>query len=204
MGMTPSAQQMIAELDAALGSAPVKRRVAIMRKVTDLYIEGAATFTEEQIAFFDIVMKLLAQRVGREALIELVGLLASTDNAPADTVNRLAQDEDIAVAGPILQNSNALVDSVLVEIAKGKGQKHLLAIAARARINAVITDALIGRGFQDVVRKVVANDGAQLSENTFVKLINDCNRDKGLAKQIAARKDIPEELQPFLKLALGA
>jgi uncharacterized protein (DUF2336 family) len=202
--MTPSAQQMIAELDAALGSAPVKRRVAIMRKVTDLYIEGAATFTEEQIAFFDIVMKLLAQRVGREALIELVGLLANTDNAPADTVNRLAQDDDIAVAGPILQNSNALVDSVLVEIAKGKGQKHLLAIAARARINAVITDALIGRGFQDVVRKVVANDGAQLSENTFVKLINDCNRDKGLAKQIAARKDIPEELQPFLKLALGA
>ena len=202
--MTPSAQQLIAELDAALGSAQVKRRVAIMRKVTDLYIEGSSTFTEEQIAFFDIVMKLLAQRVGREALIELVGLLANTDNAPADTVSRLAQDDDIAVAGPILQNSNALVDSVLVEIAKGKGQKHLLAIAARARINAVITDALIGRGFQDVVRKIVANDGAALSENTFVKLINDCNRDKNLAKQIVARKDIPEELQPFLQLALGA
>ena len=55
-----------------------------------------------------------------------------------------------------------------------------------------------------MVRKIVANDGAALSENTFVKLINDCNRDKTLAKQIAARKDIPEELQPFLKLALGA
>ena len=80
--MTPSAQQLIAELDAALGSAQVKRRVAIMRKVTDPYIEGSSTFTEEQIAFFDIVMKLLAQRVGREALIELVGLLANTDNAP--------------------------------------------------------------------------------------------------------------------------
>lgn len=202
--MTPNAQQLVAELDAALGSAPVKRRVAIMRKVTDLYIEGSTTFTEEQVQFFDIVMKLLAQRVGREALIELVGLLANTDHAPADTVNRLAQDDDIAVAGPILQNSKALVDSVLVEIAKGKGQKHLLAIAARARINAVITDALIGRGFLDVVRKVVANNGAELSENTFVKLINDCNRDKTLAKQISARKDIPEELQPFLKLALGA
>lgn len=202
--MTPNAQQLVAELDAALGSAPVKRRVAIMRKVTDLYVEGAANFTEEQVQFFDIVMKLLAQRVGREALIELVGMLANTDNAPAETVNRLAQDEDIAVAGPILQNSKALVDNVLVEIAKGKGQKHLLAIAARARINAVITDALIGRGFTDVVRKVVANDGAELSENTFVRLINDCNRDKALAKQISQRKDIPEGLQPFLKLAFGA
>jgi len=202
--MTPNAQQLVAELDAALGSAPVKRRVAIMRKVTDLYVEGSGHFTEEQVQFFDIVMKLLAQRVGREALIELVGLLANTDNAPAETVNRLAQDEDIAVAGPLLQNSNALVDNVLVEIAKGKGQKHLLAIAARARINAVITDALIGRGFTDVVRKVVANEGAELSENTFVRLINDCNRDKALAKQISQRKDIPEELQPFLKLALGA
>ena len=202
--MTPNAQQLVAELDAALGSAPVKRRVAIMRKVTDVYVEGAGHFSEEQVQFFDIVMKLLAQRVGREALIELVGLLANTDNAPAETVNRLAQDEDIAVAGPLLQNSNALVDNVLVEIAKGKGQKHLLAIAARARINAVITDALIGRGFTDVVRKVVANEGAELSENTFVRLINDCNRDKALAKQISQRKDIPEELQPFLKLALGA
>ena len=202
--MTPSAQTLISELDTALGSAPVKRRVAIMRKVTDLYVEGASSFTDEQVEFFDLVMKLLAQRVGREALIELVGLLANTDNAPAETVNRLAHDEDIAVAGPILQNSNALVDSVLVEIVKGKGQKHLLAIAARARINAVITDALIGRGFTDVVRKVVANEGATFSENTFVRLINDCNRDKTLAKQVAARKDIPEELQPFLKLALGA
>ena len=202
--MTPNAQQLVAELDAALGSAPVKRRVAIMRKVIDVYVEGAGHFSDEQVQFFDTVMKLLAQRVGREALIELVGLLASTDNAPAETVNRLAQDEDIAVAGPLLQNSNALVDNVLVDIAKGKGQKHLLAIAARVRINSVITDALIGRGFTDVVRKVVANEGAELSENTFVRLINDCNRDKSLAKQISQRKDIPEELQPFLKLALGA
>jgi uncharacterized protein (DUF2336 family) len=199
----PHKQSLIVEIDTMLSAASVSRRTTILRQITDLFIEGAASYSEEQIAIFDLVLKILTENVERMALVELSGRLASTDNAPADLVNRLSWDDDIAVAGSILEKSSALIDSDLVEIAKVKGQNHLLAIAGRTRINAPITDVLIGRGLPDVTRKIVTNDGACFSETAFVKLINEAKRDENLAAMIATRKDIPAELRPFLQLVLA-
>ncbi len=59
------------------------------------------------------------------------------------------------------------------------------------------------RGNSDLVRKLAANEGARFSETGYARMINAAKNDKVLATTIAARPDVPEELQPFLKLALS-
>ena len=48
---------------------------------------------------------------------------------------------------------------------------------------------------------VVTNLGAMFSERGFVKVVHVARGNEALAAAIAARKDVPEELLPFLQLA---
>jgi len=113
---------------------------------------------------------------------------------------RLSRNSDIEVYRPVLENSNVLDDTALVGIASSMGQGHLLAIAARVRINGVVTDVLVDRGNKAVRCKVTANAGAEISERGFARLITESKHDQELAALVVKRKDIPAELQPFLKL----
>ncbi len=191
---------LINELDAVLGAASVPRRTAILQQVTDLFLEGAASYSDEQVAVFDVVMNLLVQKIERPALIELSKRLASANRAPADTIGRLASDDDLMISEAILVHCNAITDETIVEIAKAKGQGHLLAIASRKELTEAITDVLISRADPKVMRNVLSNRGAQISQVGFVKLINEAKRDSKLTELLSSRSDVPSELQPFLEL----
>jgi uncharacterized protein (DUF2336 family) len=104
----------------------------------------------------------------------------------------------------VLERSKVLTDENLIEIARTKGQEHLLAIAARPQVSETVTDALVERGDAHVTQKVVANDGARLSELGFVKVVHEARTDEALASTLRGRKDVPPELRPFLKLASAA
>jgi uncharacterized protein (DUF2336 family) len=106
-------------------------------------------------------------------------------------INHLSNNDDIAVAGQVLAKSKVLTDENLVEIAKTKGQEHLLAIAARAHVSETVTDALVERGDAHVTQKVVSNNGARLSELGFVKVVHEARTDVALASTLAHRKDVP-------------
>ena len=145
----------------------------------------------------------LIENIGQPALVELSDRLSSVDKGPGNALARLSSSDDIAVSGPALARSNSLTDKDLVAIAGKKGQKQLAAIAGRPRISEVVTDVLVERGNAEVSRKVSANLGARISETGFVKLINKAKKDRELANAIANRNDLPQELVPFLQLALN-
>lgn len=201
--MSEVATALLTELDVTLSRVTPLRRLAMLRQMTDLYFAGAASYTAEQVAVFDALIKRLTQGVAPKALAELSSRLAALDGAPADTVLRLSSDDDLAVSGPVLEKSAQLKDGDLVGIAKTKSQGHLLAIAGRAHIADTVTDVLVERGNQAVKRKVTANEGANISENSFARLISDARTDKDLASIVRKREDIPAELKPFLEMALA-
>ena len=72
-------------------------------------------------------------------------------------MRQLAKDDDIAVAGPVLQQSPRLAETDLVDIARTKSQAHLLAISGRTGIAEAVTDVLVRRGDREVVRSVADN-----------------------------------------------
>ena len=201
--MMPAAQSLITELDATLSNISDARHLMILRRVTDLFLVDAGNYSDEQVAIFDDVISRLIEDIGQPALIELSARLAPVAKAPANVVARLSGNDDIEISGPALEKSDSLTDDTLAEIAEKKSQKHLVAIAGRARINEIVTDILVDRGNSEVARKVTANLGARLSELGFVKLIKRAKSDKPLAAMIATRTDMPSELEPFLKLTLA-
>lgn len=201
--MMPAAQSLITELDETLSKIPDARQLVILQRVTDLFLVGAENYDDEQIAIFDDVICRLIENIGQSALIELSDRLSSVGKGPGNALARLSSSDDIAVSGPALARASALTDKDLVAIAGKKGQKQLAAIAGRQQISEVVTDVLVERGNSEVSRKVSANRGAKFSEIGFVKLINKAKKDRELATAISNRGDLPEELVPFLKLALS-
>ena len=201
--MNPQTQVLLTDLDTTLTKASSSRHLVMLRQLTDLFVAGALSYSPEQVSVFDAVFKRLTEGIEPRALIEFSGRLAGFDSAPTDIINRLSSADDVAIAGPVLEKSNLLSDETLVGVAKTKSQGHLLAIAARTRINDAVTDVLVERGNSDVKRKVTANDGALFSETGFARLVADARADKKFAGLVAKRKDIPAELQPFLDMVLG-
>lgn len=162
--------------------------------MTDLFLRGAEALPDEHVIIFDDVMCYLIEKIERDALIELSGRLAPIDNAPTKVVGRLSRHDDIMISGPVLEQSKALTDADLVDIAKTKSQDHLSAIAGREHLSEGVTDILIKRGTSKVAQKVTANVGARFSQLGFTHLTCRAESDDELAEAVANRKDLPPEL----------
>jgi uncharacterized protein (DUF2336 family) len=77
--------------------------------------------------------------------------LAPIANAAPRTIHKLAFDDEIEVAGPVLSQSERLTEAALIEGAKLKGQDHTLAISRRRTLGEAVTDMLIERGDRQVL-----------------------------------------------------
>jgi uncharacterized protein (DUF2336 family) len=185
---------LIAELEAAVQTGTPEKRVETLRRVTGLFLDQSNQLNEQQIAVFDDVLLHLVQRIEHKALVQLSDSLAPVDNAPIEVVRRLSRDDDIAVAGPILTQSNRLTDEDLVDLAQHKGQGHLLAISGRTSLSEVVTDVLVDRGDMLVHHTLARNAGAQFSETGFATLVKNSETEEALAEKLGLRLDIPLEL----------
>ena len=121
-------------------------------------------------------------------------MLAPIGNAPAEVMMHLAMDDDIAVAGPALEHSTRLEPPDLANIARQKSQQHLLALSARKDVAEAVTDILVRRGNQEVVRKLACNGNARVSAEGFATLVETARLDAELAAALARRADIPPQL----------
>ena len=182
---------LINELEDALHSSSSEKRLATLRRVTDLFLNEADRLNEEQIAVFDDVLVHLVQRIELKARVELSNVLAPLHNAPIEAVRRLANDDEVDVASPVLTKSSRLSENDLVEIAKNKSQGHLRAISGRAALSEIVTDVLIERGDREVVHTLAANSGARFSELGYNSIAHKAAHDGPLAEKFAVRVDVP-------------
>jgi uncharacterized protein (DUF2336 family) len=193
-----NAAKVLDQLEDTLSRGTVERRVETLRKITDLFMVNASNYTDEHAAVFDDVFQVLVLKVEISAKILLSQRLAPIASAPPRIVHTLAFDDAIDVAGPMLTQSDRLTDEMLVENAMSKSQAHLLAISRRNRLSPVVTDVLVDRGDSNVVNSVVANLGAEFSENGYTRLLELAERDDDLATCVGTRPSIPRH--HFVKL----
>ncbi|HKA80232.1 MAG TPA: DUF2336 domain-containing protein [Xanthobacteraceae bacterium] len=191
-------RSLIDELEANLASGNVQHRLKILQRVTDLFLAGSHHYSGAEIELFDDVLMRLVTEIETEARARLSQRLASVVNAPPGLIRRLAFDDAIVVAAPVLASSPQLSDADLIENAATKSQDHLYAIAQRLKLSEAVTDVLVERGNRRVVRRVASNDGAQFSFKTYEKLVSHARDDRKLGLTIGRRSDIPR--QCFLRL----
>jgi uncharacterized protein (DUF2336 family) len=202
--MTSAAQPLLIELDTVLTRAPPAWRNTTLRRLTDLFLVDAASYSDDQVAVFDDVISRLIEKSDRPTLIELSTRLARVQNAPCRVVGTLARHADILIAGPLLEKSNVLTDADLVEIAdkERRDPNLLMMIAARPQLNEAVTDVLIRRGNAALARKIIDRTDAPISESSFARMVTSVENDKELAAAIAKREDLPAELRPWLDAVL--
>jgi uncharacterized protein (DUF2336 family) len=188
-----SQNDLIYQLDDILASKYVSRRVEILQRVTDLFVVGSGKFSEEHVDLFDHVMGKLLKNVESAARAKFGTRLAVLPDAPPKVIRELALDDSIAVAGPVLRQSERVDEDILVETAKTKGQGHLLAISSRKTLVEAVTDVLVVRGDSAVVSNTAKNDGARFSNSGLSTLVEKACDDGDLALSVWLRPDIPRE-----------
>jgi uncharacterized protein (DUF2336 family) len=195
-------ENLLDELQATLAHGTVARRVEALRRVTDLFLNNAVDYSDEQIDLFDDVFQCLILQIETSAKALLANRLAPVDIAPPMTIRALAFDDVIEVAGPVLTQSSRLDDDTLIEAARNKSQAHLMAISNRKSLSGAVTDVLVLRGNDEVVQNTVNNPGAEFTERGFTRLVNRAENDDDLATCVGLRPTIPRHL--YLKLLAKA
>jgi uncharacterized protein (DUF2336 family) len=188
-----SAASLIPELDDIVKRGDPKRRADAARRISELFLQGAANFRADHVDLFDGVLSSLvphAELAARADLAERLSLLA---NAPRGLVGQLAHEDEIAIAGPLLRRSPVISEQTLVQIASAKGQGHLLAMTERPALSPDLTDVIISRGDRDVVRGAAGNAGAAFSPDGYSTLIKRAGQDGVLTLKIGQRDDLSAE-----------
>jgi uncharacterized protein (DUF2336 family) len=193
---------LLFELEEAMSGGSTLRRAVILQRVIDLFVSGAMHFSEEQVSLFDDVITRLSDKIETAARMELAERLAPIPNAPPIIVRKLAFDDEVAVAAPILTQSSRLDDDALVENAKTMGQGHLMAISRRQSVNAIVTDVIVVRGDRDVAHCIAGNSGARFSAGGYSTLVRRSTGDDSLAECVGLRADLPRNL--YLQLLAKA
>src|SRR5260221_10542036 len=197
-----TSESLLDELQTTLAHGTVARRVETLRRVTDLFINGAVDYSDEQVVLFDDVFQCLILHIETSAKALLANRLAPIGTAPPLTIRALAFDDLIEVAAPVLAQSERLDDDALIEAARNKSQAHLMAISTRRVLSDAVTDVLVLRGNDEVIQSTVNNPGAEFSERGFTRLVDRAEGDDNLATCIGLRPTIPRHL--YLKLIAKA
>jgi uncharacterized protein (DUF2336 family) len=148
-------------------------RYQLADKIGCLVPEWSAEQREKAEALtITVLRQLAADQLPRVRAI-ISEHLKSADGVPKDIVLQLARDLEVIVAAPVLQFSPLLSDQDLLEIiAAGREAGTLSAIAKRRGLGGDVADAVAQTLDAKAVATLLANDSAQLREDTLDWIID--------------------------------
>jgi uncharacterized protein (DUF2336 family) len=184
------ATSLIPGLDEIVRHGDPKRRAEAARRIAELFLQGSANFRPDHVDLFDGVLTDLVPHTEPAARAELAERLSVLANAPRGLVGQLAREDEILIAGPLLRRSPVIDEGALIEIARHKGQGHLLAMAERPTLTPGITDVIVRRGDREVVRRAAVNAGAEFSHAGYSALIKRAGSDAVLTLAVGQREDL--------------
>src|SRR6202051_3056945 len=111
-------KSLLAELEDAMSKGTAESCLLALWHATDILIGGR--YSEDQIWTFGKIIGRLAEEIELAARIRLANKLAPSNNAPIAVIKKLAFDDSIDVAGPVLRQSRRLASKLLVENARSK------------------------------------------------------------------------------------
>ena len=179
-------------LDEIISNGDPRRLAEVSRRITELFLQGAANLRPDHVDLFDGILIDLVPHTEIAARTDLAERLSLLGNAPRALVGQLAREDEILIAGPLLRRSPVIDEAALLEIAGIKGQGHLLAMSERPTLSPDLTDVIVSRGDREVVRRAAGNAGAQFSPTGYSALIERASQDGVLTLTVGQRDDLSE------------
>jgi uncharacterized protein (DUF2336 family) len=192
----PISMQLTREDVAKLMANPSgEMRAETTAKIAAQFDAQALSPSERRIAE-DIFRTLVrdTEVLVREALATH---LKSTQDLPHDVALALARDVE-TVALPMLKFSEVLRDEDLIEILRGQEPAKQVAIARRPGVSEPVSDALIDTGNEKAVARLVANEGAKLTERALGRVMTEYEESEAVYDSLARRPNMPASISAQL------
>lgn len=170
MGESVQRELDVETLFAMARDKSAEGRAALVDTITDLFVGGERVLSDKERSLMLDILQQLVLEVEQSVRSALAERLADETSIPRELVVMLAND-DIEVAHPILMRSPLLRDPELIEIIHHRTMQHKLSIAMRESISEPVSDELVAQGDETVIRTLLENGGAKISQATLEYLV---------------------------------
>ena len=167
-------------------------KLTLVEKLTHQYTaDGAEHFKAEESHLAEDIFRLLMKNAETHVRAALAENLKVAGNVPHDIMMSMAKDV-AEVSLPVLQFSDVLSEADLLEIVQSSNDEaRHLAIASRTIVPEKISDALVEKGNEKVVATLVKNEGAQIADNTFTKIVERHAGSEAIVQSMIERGSLP-------------
>jgi uncharacterized protein (DUF2336 family) len=177
-------------------------RRELLRRVTEA-LDPAAPLAPKDIAEFDDILAVIASDFSAQIRAQIARLVASSLSPFSHTAHRFALDE-IDVARPVLENSEALSEDTLLKVVCQKSQDHMMAVTRRRRISEAVSQALVERGNDAVVTSLLTNQKAEIGSQAYDMVAKRAETSTVLQAPLVRRSGVPIELLNGLYMKVEA
>lgn len=192
----------LAELIALAREPSSERRRALLRELTDVFLDPAEPTTAEASLLFDEVAGRLQADMDEAVRAAFAERVAQSERTPYALASRLAHDDAITVAGPVLRQSPVLDEAALLSVARTKGQDHLRAVGSRPALPASVTEVVVERGDDETVLTLLQNGTALFNRAASEAVVERAETSPALQPAVIDRPDLPADLLNELYFAV--
>lgn len=186
--MSAGHQLSVEDVRNLLSDPSTENRALTASKVATAFSSGGLSERERELA--EEIFRIMARDVEQKVRAALSQSIRLSPDLPHDVAVTLANDI-AAVALPIIEASSVLTDDDLLSIIESKPAEYQVAVAGRAVVSERVSDALVDTRNEDVVARLVANNGAQLKEETMNRVLDDFGHIKRISNPMAERAVLP-------------
>lgn len=172
------------------------RKILLRRLIDYIALPGSQVAPQDRSMGGDILLDMLFHATEEERFL-CASRLSVMSEAPRRVLRYLAQC-NLEIARPLLEISEAFDSSDLLEIIDQVSVEHRIMIAKRKRVPVAVSDQLARRGEISVVKALLKNKGAELSETAVDNLVGRSRGEEGLVELLITRL----ELKPAQAMAM--
>jgi uncharacterized protein (DUF2336 family) len=176
------------DVDRLLVEHSVEARINAATKVAQRFSLGQLSENQRRIA--EEIFRLMARDAEIRVRLSLAFNLKESARVPHDVAITLAKDVE-SVALPMLQFSRVLTDDDLLEIVSSQNQAKQVAIASRPEVSPTVSEALVDTHNREVVEHLVANDGAEISEQALQTILAEFGGVEDIQGSLVHRARLP-------------
>ena len=154
---------------------------------------AAAALSDDEVHIAHAILRMMVKDAADRVRKSLSDCLHNSNHVPHDVAMALAEDIDI-IALPMLESSPVFTDADLIAIIQSGAASKQIAIAGRPHVTDQVAGALVATENSKAVGILAANDGAELSQQTFDSIIDRHSSVDGVVDALARREDLPIDI----------
>jgi uncharacterized protein (DUF2336 family) len=174
--------------ESVLGGATPEAKAETAATVAREFTSGTMTRHERQIAAR--ILGLMARDIEVRVRQAVAQHVKSCPYLPEDLALTLANDIE-TVALPVIQYASVLGEADLIAIIESGSIDKQIAVAKRKAVSEPVSDALVDTGDVKVIGTLLANQGAEIAESSYGKVLDRFPGDAHIQELMIERPTLP-------------